>query len=319
MKHGIGIVAHKAKPQLRWLVEHLLEAGFILKVHLDQKNLVALKSMLQGLEHTFTRTSIKVYRGHVSIVKASLLLMNEFKDLDIQHFHLISAEDIPVKSPAYIQHFFNSNSKAEFININELPVKDKEEEGRSLFNDSSVFKDRIPLDNYRFTSLMDGMALVTHYQFPKSKLMKRINRHLGKYRSYWKCYHFFMKRRQPDLKFYIGSAWFSISFDLMKYFLDVSEHHPELLRYFNFVGYPDEIYFQTLAMQSPFAENIVNSDLRYIDWSKPVHGGPGFLHETDLAAIVRSNGIFARKWNFNTKEEFDKTLNTVYAKSKTNQ
>ena len=58
---------------------------------------------------------------------------------------------------------------------------------------------------------------------------------------------------------------------------------------------PDEIFFHTLIMNSPFAKNVENNNLRYIDWSVKNMGSPKQLNKNDIDLAIESNNIFARK------------------------
>jgi hypothetical protein len=59
---------------------------------------------------------------------------------------------------------------------------------------------------------------------------------------------------------------------------------------------PDEMFFQTLIMNSPFKEQTVNNNLRYIDW---VNGpeAPRVLTSADLTSMVGSDRLWARKFS----------------------
>lgn len=67
----------------------------------------------------------------------------------------------------------------------------------------------------------------------------------------------------------------------------------------------EEIYFQTVLLNSEHAKNIVNDCLRYIDWSSGRGGYPAFLDVTDYEKIKTSNNIFARKFREQEIKEFE--------------
>ncbi|RQP16427.1 MAG: glycosyl transferase, partial [Parapedobacter sp.] len=59
---------------------------------------------------------------------------------------------------------------------------------------------------------------------------------------------------------------------------------------------PDEFFFQTMLYNSPYRENIINDNLRYINWN----GGkssPKILTTEDLTVLKASRKFFARKFN----------------------
>lgn len=58
----------------------------------------------------------------------------------------------------------------------------------------------------------------------------------------------------------------------------------------------DELFFQSIIMDSQFKNNIYKSNLRYIDWTT----GPDFprvLCEKDYNKILESDCLFGRKFS----------------------
>ena len=77
-------------------------------------------------------------------------------------------------------------------------------------------------------------------------------------------------KRKTDFieDFYYGSAWFSITGDCMKFILSYIENNKKYIEFFKNSIYPDEMFFQTIIMNSKYSKSIVNNNLRYIDWSE---------------------------------------------------
>ena len=92
---------------------------------------------------------------------------------------------------------------------------------------------------------------------------------------------------------YTGSAHWCLSRQCLEY---VATRDPELVRFFRWSAVPDESFFQTLLMNSPLAETLVNDDLRYIDWSEG-EASPRVLTSFDLERMLRSSALFARKFD----------------------
>ena len=63
----------------------------------------------------------------------------------------------------------------------------------------------------------------------------------------------------------------------------------------------DEIFFQTVLMNSNFADRIVHNNMRYIDWS--VISPPKFLTVEDYEKIISSRTLFCRKIESKTATE----------------
>jgi Core-2/I-Branching enzyme len=67
------------------------------------------------------------------------------------------------------------------------------------------------------------------------------------------------------------------------------------VRFFEHVFVPDELFFQTLVLNSPHRDSVVDANLRYIDWSTTP--GPKVLRTDDLEALLGSGMLFARKFD----------------------
>jgi len=57
----------------------------------------------------------------------------------------------------------------------------------------------------------------------------------------------------------------------------------------------EEIYFQTIIMNSPFSDKVINNNLRYIKWEYKNGSMPAILDEEDYEEVEKSNQLFARK------------------------
>lgn len=96
--------------------------------------------------------------------------------------------------------------------------------------------------------------------------------------------------RLPPLHF--GSNWFIITPQLRDYILAAD---PEYIEAFRRSNCGDELFFITLAANSPFAEKLSRERYMYVDWERgPDH--PRTLDETDFERVRASGCIFARKF-----------------------
>jgi hypothetical protein len=76
---------------------------------------------------------------------------------------------------------------------------------------------------------------------------------------------------------------------------------PDVLSFFRHVDIPDEIFFQTVIMNSELADTVVNDNLRYIDWTRGRR--PAILETRDFEALARSPKLFARKFDVEHDEQ----------------
>ena len=58
-------------------------------------------------------------------------------------------------------------------------------------------------------------------------------------------------------------------------------------------------------MNSKYSEQVINNDLRYIDWKSGRGGFPAILDERDFEDIIHSEKLFARKLDMNANGLFD--------------
>jgi hypothetical protein len=104
------------------------------------------------------------------------------------------------------------------------------------------------------------------------------------------------KRRMPaGLQPWGGSSWWALSRDCVRMLLARVESEPGLLRFFRRVACPDEMFFQTLVMNSPFRERVLGSNFRYVQWPENGARNPKVLDEGDFEGIAASQAHFCRK------------------------
>lgn len=97
---------------------------------------------------------------------------------------------------------------------------------------------------------------------------------------------------------YWGSQWWVLSQECIQYILDFTERDSSFLNYFRFSMCCDEIFFQTIIMNSKFKQRIVNNNFLYLDWtdcSKGLTSSPNVLSPKDFNKIIQSESLFCRK------------------------
>jgi hypothetical protein len=95
-----------------------------------------------------------------------------------------------------------------------------------------------------------------------------------------------------------GSAFWGMSRDSMAYVTGFSDANPSFTEYFRHVFCPDEMFFQTILMNSPLRSSVVGNDLRYIRWDPATsYAHPVTLTTADLPDMMASGALFARKFD----------------------
>lgn len=266
MKLAHLILAHNQPQQLERLIKRLMHPDADIYIHLDKKTPIAGFIQLQQLPNVFfVQHRVKVYWGSYNIVQATL---NGFKEIlqsgrSYQFVNLLSGQDYPLKSATDIHDYLTANQGTAFMNY-------------LKFNPDWV--EALPrIHEYHFNNLQVKGRYI---------LQKLVNKLLP-------------KRTLPNALTPVGrSQWFTIPADCLNYILTYWENNPRLRRFIKFTWAPDEFIFQTILYNSVHKSQMVNNDLRYIDWAE---GGvsPKTLTMADAPALLASGKLFARKFDQN--------------------
>lgn len=127
--------------------------------------------------------------------------------------------------------------------------------------------------------------------------------------------HFEALKRLPGGEYYgnlipyHGSMYWSLTADCVRFLLEFLSDNPGYERIHRRVFAPDEIFFHTLVKQSPFAEAIshdfaegvypdhLHHANHFIDWAGLRARDHLTLDERDLDDLLRSDALFARKFD----------------------
>jgi hypothetical protein len=157
---------------------------------------------------------------------------------------------------------------------------------------SNDFIDRFFTEN-RGTSFMGFDALPTRWWSPRGGLDRIEYWHL---RLYGRHFRFPLKRRFPrGLRAFGGGAYWCLSKECIEYVHRFVAERPDFIQFFKHVDIPDEIFFQTVIMNSELRDTMVNDNLRYIDWTRGRR--PAILESGDFDRLRESSKLFARKFD----------------------
>lgn len=270
MKQVILITAYKNVSSLIDIV-NFFDDSFNFYIHFDRKINVDLSALSQ-YRNVFVFRDYSVNWGGVNHLKAILTLVDTaLKNPENSFFHLITAEDFPVKS---IQYFKNLDQNKNYLESFELPT--------SFWSDNGGM-DR--LDYYNFFDILNAKKKMQHRIIGKLLLIQKKIR---------------LKRSYPEdflkLKLYGGSTYWSLNRNVLEHIVQF-DANKKILKRFDYTFCAEEIYIQTVLLNSPYIDSIVNDNLRFIDWQSGRNGYPAFLDETDFDSLISSNKLFARKMN----------------------
>ena len=279
MRLAFLIQCHKFTTALSYTVNKLRKSQHVdIYIHVDKKSCLSAFRSLSIYENvTFIENRVDVKWGGFEQIQVALNLFEEIKQVKYDYVSFISGDDIFYQSVSDFETFLVSNNGCEFIGVHD-------------YSKGHRFSERV---NYKYPNFF----------FKRNASL--INRILRK--VYIKSFVFYGGSRAnlSNLNyFYKGSNWFTLTGECVKYFIDRINTEPEILSQFKFSFCGDELFFQTLIMDSPYRDkiyllsdmNVTDNEmsLRYIDWCT----GPEFpkiLNELDLIQELPKNCFFLRK------------------------
>ena len=288
MKIAYIILAHKYPDQLIRLVYRLNTSTSIFLIHIDKKTdnriFDEIVKGLRDLENVIFLKRHKHYWGDFSHTFATLEGIKLALDtkLKFDYMFLLTGQDYPIKTNAYIREFLRKNKGKEFIRHFKIPPDPGE--GWD-WGDEKGGLNRIENWHIRLFNTIYRIPGEGNYGISLKSLIKRI-------------FALFLRKRKlvDGLKLFGGSSYWCITRECTEYINSFVKNNRRFVNFFKHVGLPDEIFFQTVILNSPFCKNVVNDDLRCIDWSD---GGsnPRILCKGDIAKLKKSTGLIARKFD----------------------
>ena len=205
---------------------------------------------------------MSVQWGAYSMVQATVNGLAEILlDDKYDYINLMSGQDYPLKPTAAIHNFFEQNPNKAFMHS--LSVENEWQEAIPRLT-------KYHLTNYNFSG--------------KYTLENWLNKWLP-------------ARKMPNNLIAVGrSQWFTISSQHAEYIITYLRKNKNVKRYFEFTWGSDEFVFQTVLFNSIYQKDMVNDNLRYIDWSEGNYS-PKMLTINDLRVLINSGRLFARKFN----------------------
>jgi Core-2/I-Branching enzyme len=268
VKIAVLILAHKNPEQVKRLVQRLEHPDVSVFIHADKKSSFERNSFPGNT--TFITENVSVYWGDFSPVQATLTGMKEIKESAIKfdYFLLLSGQDYPITSIKKLLDFFKENNGKEYINY--TPVnKDGWKEA---------------MNRYQYYHYRRNKNIFLWAIFAKLRLLMKMTG----------------LKRNPPLPLWAGSQWFNISYAAFNYILDYNAGHPGYTRFMKRCNFTDEMFFQTILLNSPFKNDCINDNLRFIDWDENVVKkikSPKILTIKDKETIQHSKALFARKFD----------------------
>lgn len=271
MKLAYLILAHRNFSHLVRLIHALSCEDAFIFVHIDKKcnvDIEALKKQVHNNDRVYFINRRNVISwGGFGITEAIISLLKTcLEHGGCDYISVLSGQDFPLSSNAAIAGFLEKNKGREFLEYMELPAVNN-------------WSGNGGMDRYEYYWAVEEMGFHASVQMVEAQKLEK------------------NKRSFPEgLKPYGGSGWFTITQDCAKYLIDFLTKRSDMIAFFRYVLIAEEILFPTLIMNSPFGDNVVNNNLRYIDWkSGPQY--PKTLLSADFGNIAESGCLWARKFD----------------------
>jgi hypothetical protein len=255
------VSAYKYPAQLARLLRRLQSGRASFVVHVDRKT--SRRTLREMLERTDDVPDVRFLPRHIchwggfGHVRATLKGIDDLlaRGVPFDYAVLLTGQDYPLRSPAAIERFF------------------KDAEGRSFMN-------HWPLP-FAPWGARGGLERIEDW-------------HVITYRRLHLALP--LERKIPGgLQPFGGGAYWCLARPVVEYIHEYLARDPAYVRFFEHVFVPDELFFQTIVINSPLRDTVVNDNLRYIDWSR--EPAPAVLRVDDFPTLVSSDKLFARKFD----------------------
>lgn len=269
------ILAHKNPEQVRRLIEKLDDGSSTFFIHVDKnvptdqfKELDAFQNKVKFVKREKTNWA------SYGLVMATVNALKEIRasGQNFGQIILLSGQDYPIKSNAFIDRFFKQSEYSLFIEYFTIPNHDKWEPRGGLYR-----VDRYYL-GHRFHEKYTAKAI----NFLSSVLTA-------------------LKRKMPDnLTPYAGSQWWIIDMYAVNYILDFLDKHPDYISFHRHTFAADEVFFQTILLNAKdehLQKNLSNDNKRFLSWEDTSNAHPDVLTKKDIQALQKSPALFARKFD----------------------
>ena len=285
MKIAYIILAHKLPEQLVRLVRKLDTECSWFFIHIDKNtDTNTYRKMWEPLSSQrnvrfLERSACSL--GNFSLLNPTLKGIKEIlsTELNIDYVITLTGQDYPLKSNDYIQWYLEQHKGQSFMEYFPLPDDHWREENGGL--------NRIVYWHFHWRGRGHSIRRNSRYLAPLSTLLGPV---LSSYLP--------IERRIPDnLKPFGGSAWWCLSRESLEYVGDLMRRDKRLIRFFHHVSIPSEIFYQTVLMNSPLKNRIINDDLHYIHWPPNVAPHPYVLQKNEFEEFIHTDKLFARKFD----------------------
>ena len=258
MKHCVIMTVYTDICQVNRFISTIPE-DWDVYVHVDKKSDINVKDIIPK---AYSSKIFNVYWGSFNHLMAFWRLMEiAYSRKEYDYYHLVSGQDFWSKPLENIRGI---------IDVGNIYL--------DVVSDPTWYDGGYEIYAYDTLSLFCDIR--RSYYGILNKIFKRIQDFLN------------FKKSRPNYVIYGGSVYCSLTKEAVE---ECFRSHiaKDLLSKLEYSSIGEEIFFQTILMNSNLRSKIVNNNLRYVDWSCEVR--PKVLTVEDFNKIVDSKSIFCRK------------------------
>ena len=275
MKIAYIILAHKNPLQVSRLISRLNYEDSLFVIHVDlNTDIYPFKNELSKYSNLyFTTKRYKTNWGGFNTVKATIELLKLAVENETETIVFISGQDYPIMSNNSLKQYLNNYNGKALIEYETGSLNKTLPNRTNRYYFADYFK-------YNKTGVFD---------YKKVPIIPRILTKILPKRN-------FLKGFVP----FVGRVWFILPLNIAKYFVEKYNSNTTFNNFYKFTISSDEMYFQTLLLNSHFAENTINLQTTFADYNAP---NPVIWKSKDLELLKKQTTPFARKFDTNIDEK----------------
>ncbi|MBW3091717.1 glycogen branching protein [Bifidobacterium sp. 82T10] len=280
LSHSFVVTAYKDMENLERLIDRLKDNHNIL-LHVDASSTVIGDddvARFNMLENTYAEKRHAISWGSYKHLLALLELTRRAVACTEGdgYIHLISGQDIPIRSDAEFGQFFDGDHR---IYMDCRTVDQMAPHQKAMYQLKNRF--------WRYDYWNKTVHALRDIDIALQKTLHIVNDSFG-----------------GETNLAQGLVWMSLPVDAARYVLDFVDAHPKFMKDLYQAQIPEEFLFQTVLVNSPYAKDIVPDNLRYMDWHKRNGSLPAYLDASDYPKAMESGSFFARKIDSGISRDF---------------
>jgi len=258
------VTAHKHPEQVARMVRRLAAPGTAFLIHVDRKSDPSVERGIRdgvaGVDKALFLDRQPVHWGHFSLLGVVLRALTTMRELGLEPDQTVIAtgQDYPIAGSEEIARRLSAEPEIAYVLHSALPNMDWWPGDRGGL-------DR--LERVYLRAPRRGMV--------RTSLRRRIPHG-------WRPYG--------------GAANLTLGRPHRDYIQDLIASDPRAIRFFRRANTPDETFFQTVLMNSPLRDSVVDDHLLYARWQQGANH-PDLLGVEDLDEALASSALFARKFD----------------------